>query len=512
METRLAPLERAEVTPAAPAWRAKELSTHSITSARILSFTLTNPKLKMGLEDFERELATDTVKESRKKRERSRSRERRHRHSSSKVNRITIRPSRDSTLMFSKHSSSKHHRHHKSSSHHDRDRHRDDEGERSSGKHKRSRREYDDDSESEEEQLRRKRKNALKKTSSDEEDGEEGGWVEKESYNAPPVDDDLDDMLEAATDKDAKRDAWMEAPSALDIDYVQRKKKEEKPSKIHSTQADYDLKIHKMELNTFLKDAMEGIKSPEDEALQQPATHEVDYEFGDAGSSWRMTKLKAVYNAAKESRQAVEEIALERFGSLREFDDAREEEIELDRRNMYGRGYVGKIKPSGELFEERKLSKGIHREPSLPSRDLPDLPPQGTEFDEAAQAKTVRLDQTALNKLKAQMMKAKLKKDPNAATLEAEYNAAMAVAANTTESDVVVLSAMDNRMLTGGRKGEVVEIGNKRGRERGLVNENEDMSIEDMVRQERRTKTQNNGLVFAERIAKDGKFDVRIPV
>ena len=65
-------------------------------------------------------------------------------------------------------------------------------------------------------------------------------------------------------------------------------------------------------------------------------------------------------------------------------------------------------------------------------------------------------------------------------------------------------------MLAGGRKGEVVAITNKRGQERGLVKENEDMSIEDMVRQERRTKGQagGEGMLLAEKIAKDAKFDV----
>ena len=80
---------------------------------------------------------------------------------------------------------------------------------------------------------------------------------------------------------------------------------------------------------------------------------------------------------------------------------------------------------------------------------------------------------------------------------------------NTKKPDVVVLNKMENRMLTGNRKGEVVPVATKRGRERGLVEENEDMSIEDMVRQERRTKGQfgGDGRAFAERIAKDTKFD-----
>jgi hypothetical protein len=60
-----------------------------------------------------------------------------------------------------------------------------------------------------------------------------------------------------------------------------------------------------------------------------------------------------------------------------------------------------------------------------------------------------------------------------------------------------------------GTRGEVKAIENKRGRERGLVEENEDMSIEDMVREERRTRGQagGEGMKAAERIAKDAKFD-----
>jgi hypothetical protein len=154
-----------------------------------------------------------------------------------------------------------------------------------------------------------------------------------------------------------------------------------------------------------------------------------------------MIKLKAVYREAQESGASVEEIAIQRFGNLRYFDDAREEEIELDRRETYGKDYVGKVKPSGEQF-----------------------------------------------------------------------NIAAASFVSRPQSDVVILGTMENRMLAGGRKGEVKAVDNKRGRERGLVEENEDMSIEDMVREERRTRGQvgGEGQRFAERIAKDGKFDASL--
>jgi hypothetical protein len=314
-------------------------------------------------------------------------------------------------------------------------------------------------------------------------------------------------LLEEALDKNVKRDAWMEAPSSMDVDYVQRRKKEEKPTSTAATRKDYELKIHKNELNQHLRDLEDG-KEAED-PLEKPVEHEVSYTFGDSGAAWRMMKLKGVYREAEESKRSIEDIAVERLGGLREFDDAREEEIELDRRSMYGKDYVGKTKPSGELFEERKLKEGIRREASSHhNSELHDLP-QGEVMNEAPiTASTVVLDQTGLNKLKANLMRAQLKRDPKAATLEIEYNQAVAAAANRKDPEVVVLNAMDNRMLAGGRKGEVTAVDNTRGRERGLVVENEDMTIEDMVRQERRTRNQGEGMAFAERIAKDAKFDV----
>ena len=305
-----------------------------------------------------------------------------------------------------------------------------------------------------------------------------------------------------------KRDSWMEAPSALDLDYVQRReeKKAEQPTS-GSIKADFELKIHENELNKHhLQNFNDGMET-QDEGVDMPSQHEVDYVFGDSGSQWRMMKLKGVYRQAEESSQAVEEVALKRFGDLRSFDDAREEEIELDRREMYGEGYVGKEKPSGELLQERKLQNGARRDEQSPEATNDEAVP---EIRVVETEEPPGLDQTALNKLKAQLMKAKLRGAPDVEKLEAEYNAAAASFVPGAQADTVVLGAMETRLLTGGRNGEVKNIDNKRGRERGLVEENEDMSIEDMIREERRTRGQagGEGRRFAERIAKDGKFDV----
>jgi hypothetical protein len=404
-----------------------------------------------GLDEFEKALAAEKAERERseKKERRDKDKDKKHRHH--------------------------HRRHHRS---------RDEEGdERDDHRHKRSRHSRHD---TEDDHDRRTRK--YTKTSDPKED-------------LP-----IPDEEEPEAEPKATRDSWMTDPSAFEFDYTQRgAAKPEKP-KVPS-KPDYDLKIHKNELNQHLQDLNVGAKKLDD----IDADHEVSYTFGDAGAQWRMTKLKAVYTQAEQSGKSVDEVAIERFGGLREFDDAREEQIELDRRRLYGDGYVGREKPSGELFQERKLDLGIRRgSRSQQDDDEPLDLPQGKVMEEKpALATTVPLDATALNRLKAQMMKAKLKNLPEAVKLEAEYNAAAAAGVATQiEPGVVVLGKMDNRMMAGTR-GEVTAIDNKRGRERGLVKENEDMSIEDMVREERRTKGQAGGagMRAAERIAKDAKFD-----
>ncbi|KAI0160882.1 cell cycle control protein cwf19 [Hypoxylon sp. FL1284] len=298
------------------------------------------------------------------------------------------------------------------------------------------------------------------------------------------------------------RDSWMTAPSALDIDYTQKGSKQSEPR----PQPDQAPKreIHKREINAAELQELNDGKSLDD--IELPAQHEVEYTFGDGGSQWRMTKLNGVYNTAEQNGQSVDEVALERYGSLRDFDDAREEKVEMDRRKVYGNGYVGKEKPSGELFQERKLSQGVHEKRQTEPETV-DLD-QGTVIpDDATTHVATQIDQTALNRLKAQMMKAKLRKAPDAAKLEAEYNQA-AAAFVSKGPEAVVLNVMENRMLAGTR-GEAKSIETKRGRERGHVEQNEDMSIDDMVREERRTRDQagGEGMRLAERITKDAKFD-----
>lgn len=458
----------------------------------------------MGLEDFEKELAEGKSQESKEHRRRERDDE------------------RDSER--------RHHRHH-----HRSHRHHDDErgGER---RHKRHRDRGEDEDRKDRRQKRQRsgsprqdrerehRKHAadqdkpLKVFDSDKgEDDDEDEWIEKEAVAAPSHESILDQDQDLESTQVPQRDAWMQEPSALDVDYVQRKPKSPPRGQFVSAKASHDFKVHESEVNSHLADLQNDFDSDggedavHDRVKDEPAQHEVSYTFGDGGSSWRMTKLQAVYRQAKESGRSVDDVALERYGDMRDFDDSREEEREMDRREMYGKDYVGLEKPSGEFFQERRMEAGLRRE----AQNAADAAAAESSSQNQAEVmpemqptmQTAPLDATALNKLKAQVMKAKLRNAPDASKLEEEYNLAQSLA-NKAQSDVVVLSNMENRMLAGDRSGEVVAISGKRGRERGLVKENEDMSIEDMVKHEKRTRGANGGegRAFAERIAKDGKF------
>ncbi|PIG88858.1 pre-mRNA-splicing factor cwf19 [Aspergillus arachidicola] len=427
----------------------------------------------MTLEDFEKSLAEDQEKR------REKSDKERHRH-------------RDRDRSRDR---SRHHRHHHHRRHSSRSR------ERESDRYRDSRHRDED-------------RHHHKRSRHSTDHGDDRGHAHKRRHRDESKDNEASAAKEVIQEEPSrlKRDAWMEAPSALDIDYVHRRdttrlEEEPKPTML---QADFELKIHGRELNQHLHDLKDG-KALE-EIQEEPAQHDVDYTFGDSGSQWRMTKLNAVYREAEESGKPVEEIAIERFGDLRSFDDAREEEAELDRRERYGEGYVGKEKPSGELFQERKLQEGVHRDTHEhirnPEQEL-EAHGQGKPIaTEPPQNTTQPLDLTALNRLKAQMMKAKLKGSPDAGELEERYNAAAAAMANRKDPGVVVLGVQQNRMLAG-KRNEVKTVDTKRGRERGQVEENEDMSIEDMLREERRTRDQlgGEGKRLAERIAKDAKFE-----
>ncbi|RKF54943.1 Pre-mRNA-splicing factor cwf19 [Golovinomyces cichoracearum] len=312
-----------------------------------------------------------------------------------------------------------------------------------------------------------------------------------------------------------KRDDWMEAPPTIDSGYAFKRTDDRKSGTDSSTsKLDYKLNISKNELNLSLLDNTNTYDATEKVNIDDSENPQcVSYKMGDAGSQWRMTKLRAVYTQAKQSGKTVDEIAIERYDNLQEFDHAREEQLEVERRKIFGEGYIWKEKPTGEIFRQRGVDQNSEitaRKESIDSKNKEESLSQTTVNKlNTNNHVEITLDLTELNRMKAQLIKARLKKSDKVAKLEEDYNKAMKeYTENSSKPTIITLGHMENRMLAGTR-GEVIPINNKKGRERGLVKDNEDMSIEDMVREERRTKGQHGGdsLRAAESIAKDSKFE-----
>ncbi|KAG6819995.1 hypothetical protein H0H93_006698 [Arthromyces matolae] len=190
---------------------------------------------------------------------------------------------------------------------------------------------------------------------------------------------------------------------------------------------------------------------------------------GGPGSQWRMMRLRRVYEAAEEEGVDVETIAMERFGSLEAFEEAKEERRVLDEREgkRTERGRPSDRRPSrdfegGEkrfMFTEVGGSGGSSRSASFrrpggysdsapttpsPASDL--RPPVNRRLDSLrlpsgvgspltqshtpipsvmtpppAVSRQRALSPSSLNKMQAKVLRAKLIGAPDAAKLEEEY-------------------------------------------------------------------------------------------
>jgi len=195
---------------------------------------------------------------------------------------------------------------------------------------------------------------------------------------------------------------------------------------------------------------------------------------GGPGSQWRMMRLKRVYEAAEEEGLDIATVALERFGSLEAFEEAKEERRILDerqgKREERGRGRDPESKRprtsdlGGEkrfMFTDIGASGGSSRSsdfrrpggpgdgtPSTPSPSGNSRPPTNKRLDSLklpsgnrsplAQSHTPipsvltpshissgsqgrSLSPSSLNKLQAKVLRAKLMGAPDAEKLEREY-------------------------------------------------------------------------------------------
>lgn len=252
------------------------------------------------------------------------------------------------------------------------------------------------------------------------------------------------------------------------------------------------MRISSKELNQDLRDGlvMDGDGPPPPAPSVTP---------GGPGSQWRMTRLRRVYDTAEEEGRSVEEVGIDRFGSLQAFHEAKEERRILDERERkrtnekdkerggkgpdrpahFGRDGEKKFMFTGSGSSSRSSSfrrpggmpdsapmtpspmEGSSRLPMNKRLDSLRLPSQvGSPL---AQSRTPipsvmtpslvsgsrALSPSSLNKLQAKVIRAKLMNSSDAQKLEQEYEAeakkAQGIDENGVRKKVEVLPSLDAR-------------------------------------------------------------------
>ncbi|EMR09531.1 hypothetical protein PNEG_02117 [Pneumocystis murina B123] len=198
------------------------------------------------------------------------------------------------------------------------------------------------------------------------------------------------------------------------------------------------------------------------------------YTIGDAGSSWRMMKLQKIYEIASETGKSVDTVALERYGSLEAFDEAREEREELDRRKKYG---PSKEKVTGSLYKQRQdLNASNYKQDSKSSLSL---------------SNSTIVTHSTLNKLQAEIIKMQMRGDSNSSELQKQYEIAVSI----FETQNAGKDTISTNMNIMNKKSSIVDPNN--------------MTIEDMVKEEKMTRNQNYKRQYrqmAEQIIRDPDF------
>ncbi|KAM6494102.1 Protein similar to CwfJ C-terminus 1 domain containing protein [Amanita muscaria] len=236
------------------------------------------------------------------------------------------------------------------------------------------------------------------------------------------------------------------------------------------------------------KDIISGKSTDVDETRTKPASTIP----GGPGSSWRMMRLRRVYETVEEEGRSIEDVGIERFGTLEAFEEAQAERRILDEREASKRGQQrgrdsdrgrsgGGVSGSGEkgfMFHDFTPSGGSSRSSSfrrpgesgrqtedVSGRSTPSAGPSHRRVDAlrgtgggrtgsplAQQQHTPQsrtpipsvltpsitssrraLSPTSLNRLQAKVLRAKLMTLPDAEKLEKEYEEELAKARGTVD-------------------------------------------------------------------------------
>ncbi|GJJ15693.1 hypothetical protein Clacol_009971 [Clathrus columnatus] len=251
------------------------------------------------------------------------------------------------------------------------------------------------------------------------------------------------------------------------------------------------------------------------------------------------TPVKPPQETADEENRSVEDVALDRFGSLEAFEEAKEERRVLDERegrraSLGKRDHEAKAKSQTNqqyMFSDVGTSALVGRS-VIPGDSSFYLNTYTDSYELPARISKLRTSTSELNKLQAKVLKAKLMGSPNATQLEKEYELARAHHSGVTENEtgekvkVEVLPTLDARGrlydVGQGKNDQPILPGNKKKKEKvetrdpktGEVRYNADddsTTLGDMLRQEKFgagiADQKSMDAQLARAIMGDGKFE-----
>ncbi|CEP11049.1 hypothetical protein [Parasitella parasitica] len=427
---------------------------------------------------------------------------------------------------------------------------------------KSSKREHQDSSSSRDHKKHRKSSSSRRKAEREEEIdySDPSLWVEAggtssemtpadyltSQQNADKAKEQTYDVLSMPREQDA-RHGWM-LDGGLDFGDMglARIKKEDKPK----PNPDFP-KVSERELNQYL---VQGTKLE-----NYPEEKKRSIKFGDAGSNWRMMKLKRAKEQAEEEGRPLREVGIEKYGSLEKFEEALAEREYLDGRKSGRRVDARHNRDknyNGHRDDERKNARvdrssrdndrgpryvfadtdsqqksfkrpEVPRHPSPPphasSKSTPTSTPVPIILQTIMPVQSEALTRDHLNKLNAKIVKARLMGADNADALEKEYQLELEKF-EQAENTVHVLPSLDSQgrlydyaMKQGNPEQEALK-GKKRyeGTHDNLTGErlrygtsDDTLSLAEMVRQERggNSRVSNTDMEFANRIMADASFE-----
>ena len=319
-----------------------------------------------------------------------------------------------------------------------------------------------------------------------------------------------EEEAEATTPTPLKRDDWMLDTNHSDVFASMGTAKLKPTEEKHNPDV---LQVTSRELNPMLKPRKDASLSS---APTPPS-------FGGPGFKWRMMKLDRTYELAEERDLTVEQVALERYGSMELFDEARSERRFLEDRGDLSRRHdtsreptvrTGFRRPGGSAFSLRDMSATWQD-----ASDSPKTRPASKSRIPSvlsAPASAPAVDSAGLNRLEARVLSAELSNKPEAATLREELEKTRAQAKNSptmTVETVPVLDGFGRLYDVGSNDAESSSEVNvkQRSRKRAkLESDAEEVTLEDLAREERfgagREDQKNADAIFAQGIATDHSF------